>query len=82
MIPSVALALGRAMLYIFEDNEAVIKMLQKGRSPNLRYMSRTQCIDIDWLWERLRDEPGVRFRYVNTKIIGSNPGFSGRGAPE
>ena len=29
-------------LYIFEDNEAVIKMIIKGRSPTMRHVSRTQ----------------------------------------
>ena len=31
-----------AVLYIFEDNEAVIKMIIKGRSPTLRHVSRCQ----------------------------------------
>ena len=30
-----------AMLYIFEDNEAVINMIIKGRSPTLRHVSKT-----------------------------------------
>ena len=30
-----------AMLHIFEDNEAVIKMIIKGRSPTMRHVSRT-----------------------------------------
>ena len=30
-----------ATLHIFEDNEAVIKMMIKGRSPTLRHVSRT-----------------------------------------
>ena len=29
----------KAMLYIFEDNEAVIKMIIKGRSPTMRHVS-------------------------------------------
>ena len=28
-----------AMLYVFEDNEAVIKMIIKGRSPTMRHVS-------------------------------------------
>ena len=28
------------MLYVFEDNEAVIKMIIKGRSPTMRHVSR------------------------------------------
>ena len=29
-----------ALLYVFEDNEAVIKMITKGRSPTVRHVSR------------------------------------------
>ena len=31
-----------ALLYVFEDNEAVFKMIIKGRSPTLRHVSRTR----------------------------------------
>ena len=34
-------SLQEALLYIFEDNEAVIKMIIKGRSPTMRHVSRT-----------------------------------------
>ena len=37
-----------AMLYDFEDNEAVIKMIIKGRSPTMRHVSRTT----ELLWIR------------------------------
>ena len=29
-----------ALLYVFEGNEAVIKMIMKGRSPTMRHVSR------------------------------------------
>ena len=29
-----------ALLYVFEDNEAVIKMIMKGRSPTMRHVSQ------------------------------------------
>ena len=32
---------GESQLYIFEDNEAVIKMIIKGRNPTMRHVSRT-----------------------------------------
>ena len=35
---------GESQLYIFEFNEAVIKMIIKGRSPRLRHVSRTHRI--------------------------------------
>ena len=37
-----------AMLYIFEDNEAVIKMIIKGRSPTMRHVSTTHRVALDW----------------------------------
>ena len=36
-----------AMLYIFEDNEAVIEMIIKVRSPTMRHVSRTQRVALD-----------------------------------
>ena len=35
---------GESQLYIFEDNEAVIKMIIKGRSPTMRHVSRTHRV--------------------------------------
>ena len=37
-----------ALLYIFEDNEAVIKMILQGRSPTMRHVSRTHRVAFDW----------------------------------
>ena len=36
-----------ALLYIFEENEAVIKMIIKGRSPTMRHVSRTHRVALD-----------------------------------
>ena len=36
-----------ALLYVFEDNEAVIKMIIKGRSPTIRHVSRTHRVAPD-----------------------------------
>ena len=33
-----------ALLYVFEDNRAVIKMIIKGRSPTMRHVSRTHRV--------------------------------------
>ena len=46
-----------AMLYIFEDNEAVIKMIIKGRSPTMRDVSRTHRVAFDCLFDRINLEP-------------------------
>ena len=42
-----------ALLYVFEDNEAVIKMIMKGRSPTMRHVSRTHRVALEWLFDRI-----------------------------
>ena len=37
-----------ALLYVFEDNEAVIKMIIKGRSPTMRHVSGTHGVALYW----------------------------------
>ena len=44
-----------AQLYIFEDNEAVIKMIIEGRNPTMRHVSRTHRVALDWLFDRHRE---------------------------
>ena len=44
-----------ALLHVFEDNEAVIKMIMKGRSPTMRHVSRTHrgswlVVSIELIW--------------------------------
>ena len=51
--PSFPPSKGITRLYMFEDNEPVIKMTIKGRSPQMRHMPRTHRIDFDWVLERL-----------------------------
>ena len=47
----------KALLYVFEDNEAVIKMIIKGRSPTMRHVSRTHRVALDWLFDRINLDP-------------------------
>ena len=54
------------LLYIFEDDEAVIKMTTKGRSPTRRNVSRTQRVAIDRLFDIFLD-PKIRIRYMDSK---------------
>ena len=42
---------GESQLYIFEDNEALIKMIIKGRSPTMRHVSRTHKVAIGYSTE-------------------------------
>ena len=57
-----------AMLYIFEDNEAVIMMLIKGRSPTVRHVSRTHRVALDWLCDRVILDPKIQIRYIAPNI--------------
>ena len=41
-----------ALLYVFEDNEAVIKMIIKGRCLTMRHVSRTHRVALDWSFIR------------------------------
>ena len=34
----------------------------------MRHVVRTQRVDIDWLFERLRDDPGMFMKYVRTTL--------------
>ena len=56
-----------AMLYTFEDNEAVIKMIIKGRSPTMRHVSRTHSAARDWLFDRRNLDYQIQIKYVDTK---------------
>ena len=55
------------MLYIFEDHEAVIKKIIKGRSPTMRHASRTHRVALDWLLDRIGLDPKIQIKYVDTK---------------
>ena len=46
-----------ALLYVFEDNEAVINMIIKVRSPTMRYVSITHRVALDWLFDRINWTP-------------------------
>ena len=56
-----------AMLYVFEDNEAVIKMIIKGRSPTMRHVSRTHRVALDLLFDRINLDSKIQVRYIDTK---------------
>ena len=54
-------------LIIFEDNEACIRIVVKGRSPSLRHINRTHRVDLDWVFERVKNDPGVSIKFCTTK---------------
>ena len=60
---------GESQLYMFEDNEAVIKMIVKGRSPTMRHVSRTHRVAIDRLFVVVwQNQSGLK----NPKLISWN----------
>ena len=56
-----------ALLYVFEDNEAVIKIIIKGRSPTMRHVSRTLRVALDWLFGRINLDSKIQIKYIDTK---------------
>ena len=52
---------------MFQDNEAVIKMIVKGRSPTMRHVSRTHRVALDWLFDRINLDPKIQIKYIDTK---------------
>ena len=68
LVPSnVQSANHEALLYVFEDNEAVIKMIIKGRSPTMRHVSRTHRVALDRLFDRINLDSKIQIKYIDTK---------------
>ena len=65
--PNVNSSRQEALLYVFEDNEEVIKMIIKGRSPTMRHVSRTHRVAFDWLFDRINSDSKIQIKYVDTK---------------
>ena len=56
-----------ALLYVFEDNEVVIKMIIKDRSRAVRHVSRTHRVALDWLFDRINLDSKIQIKYIDTK---------------
>ena len=68
VVPSNVQSVNReALLYVFEDNEAVIEMIIKGRSPTMRHVSRTHRVALDWLFDRINLDSKIQIEYIDTK---------------
>ncbi len=57
---------GQGIMYVFEDNEAVLTMTIKGRSPQMRHVARTHRAKHDWVFERVKFDDGLFLKDVNT----------------
>ena len=56
-----------ALLYVFDGDEAVIKMIIKGRSPTMRHVSRTHRVAFDWLFNRVNQDTKIQIKNIDTK---------------
>ena len=50
-------------------NEAVIKMIIKGRSPTMRHVSRTHRVSLDWLFDRIPHTRSQTFWPKDTSYV-------------
>ena len=57
-----------ALLYVFEDTEAVIKMIIMGRSPMMRHVSRTVRVALDRLFDRIKVIQNFQFDTLTPNI--------------
>ena len=67
IIPSNVNSSRQEALYVFEDNEPVIKMIIEGRSPKMRHVSRTHRVALDGLFDRINLDPKIQIKYIDTK---------------
>ena len=66
VVPSnVQSARQEALLFVLEENEAVIKMIIRGRSPTMKHVSRTHRVALDWLFDRINLDSKIQ--YIDTK---------------
>ena len=56
-----------ALLKISEDNEAVIKMIIKGRCATMRHVSRTHRVALEWLFDKIYLDPKTQIKYIDTE---------------
>ena len=49
-----------ATFCVFEDNEAVIKRIIRGRSPTMRHVSRTHRVALDWLFDKINLDSEIK----------------------
>ena len=64
--PPAATVPPKVRLIVLEDNQAVITICQKGRTPALRHLHRTHRINLDWITETCLMGQ-IELKYVGTK---------------
>ena len=58
---------GESQFFIFKDNEAVIKMVIKDRSPTMRRVFRIHRVALDCLIDRINLESIIQIKFADTK---------------
>ena len=66
-VPSNVQSSRQEALYVFDDNEAVIKIIIKGRSPTMRHVFRTHRVALDWLFDRINLDPNSKSNTLTPK---------------
>ena len=56
---------------MFGDNEAVIKMIIKGRSPTMRHVSRSHRVSLDWSFDRINVDLEIQIGYIDSSSVNS-----------
>ena len=68
LFPQTSILLVRKLCCMcFEDNEAVIEMTIKRRSPTMRRVSRTHRVALDWLFDGINLDTKIQIKYIDTK---------------
>ena len=67
VLSNVHFARQESFLYVFKDNEVVIKMIIKGRGFTMRHVSRTHRVALDWLFDRINLDSKIQIKYIDTK---------------
>ena len=57
-----------ALLFVFEDNEAVFKTIIKGRSLAMRHASRIHRVALDWLFDRINLDSKIHVKYTKNQL--------------
>ena len=66
-VPSNVKPCSSAILVVFEDNEAVIRMEIKCRSPAVGHVSRTHRVALDRLFDRINLDSKIQIRYIDSE---------------
>jgi hypothetical protein len=56
-------------LKFYEDNQAAIRVLETGRNPTMKHLSRTHKVDLRWIYETLKND-NVTMEYCISELQG------------